>query len=100
MDRVTAVARLNSCETALRAMGVESLSLFGSTARDSAGVASDIDVVVTLPGTARGFATIGLVERIRRELTDRLGIEVDVVPEPRYSGRVKAAIDADRVRVF
>jgi predicted nucleotidyltransferase len=100
MDRVTALERLTTCEPALRALGVESLSLFGSTARDSAVEASDVDVVVRLPSTARGFAVIGLLERIRNELTDRLGTDADVVPEPRYPGRVRAAIDADRLRVF
>jgi len=100
MDRPTALARLKSCEPALRALGVESLSLFGSTARNEAEDDSDIDVVVRLPNTAQGLVVIGLVERIRDELTHHLGIEVDVVPEPRHSGRSKSAIDKDRALVF
>ena len=46
MRRDDAIRLLKSTEPELRARGVLSLSLFGSTARDEAGPDSDVDVLV------------------------------------------------------
>ena len=53
MDKQTAIARLKAHEAELRAMGVVSLSLFGSTARGDARSDSDVDVAVTIDDAAR-----------------------------------------------
>lgn len=100
MDRATAIARLKSFEPELRALGVESLSLFGSTARDEARPDSDIDVAVSLEPIVSGFEFFGRLDRVREELSQRMGIAVDVIPEPRRPNRIKAAIDKDRQLVF
>ena len=44
MERDQAIARLREHEAELKKLGVESLYLFGSTARDEAGPDSDIDL--------------------------------------------------------
>lgn len=58
---------------------VAELSVFGSTARGSAGPESDIDLIVTF----KPDAAIGLIafNRFRRELEDGLGRRVDLVPK-------------------
>ena len=58
---------------------VAELSVFGSTARGSAGPTSDIDLVVAF----KPDAAIGLIgfNRLRRELEDSLGRKVDLVPK-------------------
>ena len=58
---------------------VAELSVFGSTARGSAGPESDIDLLVAF----KPDAAIGLIafNRLRRELEDGLGRRVDLVPK-------------------
>jgi len=98
VTRAEALDRLRAGETALRAMGIERLSLFGSTARDEAGPRSDVDVAATL----RRDMKIGLVEYVdlNDQLTSILGTAVDFVSEPARRPRLQAEIDRDRVHVF
>jgi uncharacterized protein len=100
MDRATALARLKSCEAELRALGVQRLSLFGSTARNEANTESDVDVAVVIDDMRGGFQLMGLLEHIRDELTQRLGVPVDVVPHPTHPNRIKQSIEMDRAIVF
>jgi predicted nucleotidyltransferase len=100
MDRSTALTRLKSCEAELRALGVQSLSLFGSTARNEANDQSDVDVAIVLDNVRGGFQFMGRLDHIRDELTQRLGVAVDVVPEPTHPNRIKQSIDKDRAIVF
>jgi predicted nucleotidyltransferase len=51
-----AIATLRAYEPELKALGVISASLFGSVARDDAGVDSDVDVVVKL---SQNFLPVG-----------------------------------------
>ena len=44
MDRNEAITRLREHEAELKALGVQHLYLFGSTARDEAGSKSDVDL--------------------------------------------------------
>lgn len=58
---------------------VAELSVFGSTARGSAGPESDIDLIVTFkPESAVGLIAFN---RLRRELEDTLGRRIDLVPK-------------------
>jgi uncharacterized protein len=100
MERSTALTHLKSYEAELRALGVQSLSLFGSTARNEADDESDVDVAVVVDNIRGGFQLMGLLEHIRDELTHRLGVPVDVVPDPTHPNRIKRSIDKDRAIVF
>jgi uncharacterized protein len=64
------VAALRAHEAELRAAGVASLSLFGSTARGDEQETSDVDVLVRLePDPARdGFAYFGFMEQLAHRL--------------------------------
>ena len=98
MDRSTAIARLKAREPHLRALGIASLSLFGSTARGDAGPASDIDLAAHFAHDAK----VGMFRfaEIAQMLTDLLEMPVDLVGEPARSARMQQEIDRDRVRVF
>jgi predicted nucleotidyltransferase len=79
---------------------VLSASLFGSVARGQARAGSDLDVAVRLEDIPSGFATFGRLDRVRRHLSQLLGVRVDVVPEPETPGPLKNAIDKDRRLAF
>ncbi|MGO9472156.1 MAG: nucleotidyltransferase family protein [Rhodomicrobium sp.] len=102
MDRNAIIATLRGREAELRALGVVSLSLFGSAARGDATEESDIDVAVTLDpaATPRGFYYIGRLDELRDLLEAVLGRPVDLVPEPVEKPRFQQEIDRDRVRAF
>lgn len=98
MDRSTAIARLKAREPLLRSMGIASLSLFGSTAREEAGPTSDIDLAARFENDAK----VGMFRfaEIAQMLTDLLETPVDLVGEPARDARMQQQIDRDRVRVF
>ena len=61
------------------AFGARNVRIFGSVARGEAKEGSDVDVLVDLPEDVRGLAYFGLIEDLRRAISDLLGEEVDVV---------------------
>ena len=79
-------------------MGIAHLSLFGSVARDEAGVTSDVDLAVTFADPAHtGLFHYAVVSD---RLQQALGGPIDLVCEPAAKPRVQAGIDRDRVDVF
>ena len=102
MDRDTIIARLKACEAEFRQLGVESLSLFGSSARRENTGLSDVDVAVKLNRSAmpKGFRYAGRLEALRKRLEETLDCPVDLVPEPVVKTRLQEAIDRDRVVAF
>ena len=98
MTRAEALAALRAAEPELRAMGVVSLSLFGSTARDEAGPDSDVDVVARLDDDR----VRTLLDQAR--VTDRfgalLGVKVDLVSEGGIKPRFRARVEREQVHVF
>ena len=100
MYRDAALDLIKRHESELRKLGIVRLSLFGSTARDEAGSASDIDVAVRLENVPSGFAYFGRLDAITERLAQILGTSVDVVPEPAPAPRVQEAIERDRCRAF
>ncbi len=76
MRRQEIIAKLEECRDPLRRMGVRSLSLFGSLARDQASDRSDVDLLVEFD------RRIGLFDfiRVQQYLQESLGVErVDLV---------------------
>ena len=98
MDRDTALSRLKRNKASLRALGLERLSLFGSTARGEASSASDIDLAVTLDQSA-GIDLFRFAA-ISEQLARMLGAKVDLVVEPARNPRLQEQIDRDRLRVY
>ena len=96
------LGRLREQEVELRRLGVESLSLFGSVARDEERDASDIDIAVKLDPALmpRGFAYFGFLADLEERLKKALGRHVDVIPEPAKKPALQREIDRDRVIAF
>jgi hypothetical protein len=71
------IKKLASFEDELKKFSVKDLYLFGSYAREEAGEQSDLDILVEFEVGAQ----IGLFEfaRLRRQLSQLLGREVDLV---------------------
>jgi predicted nucleotidyltransferase len=102
MDRDAIIARLRLHEAEFRRLGVESLSLFGSSARGENTAQSDVDIAVKLDHgrMPTGFHYVGCLEELRERLEATLGLPVDVVPEPVRKRRFQETIDRDRVLAF
>ncbi len=101
MTKDEALARLRAREADLRGMGIERLSIFGSTARGEEHDASDVDLAAVIDydvvRTLGPFGFFGIEDRI----ADMLKTKVDFVTEPGSEApRLQAQIDRDRVRVF
>ena len=95
--RDQALTRLRGLESRLRQMGIVSLFLFGSTARDEAGPDSDVDLFGDLdPERDFGFAYFGL----SGEIGDLIGHKVDFMSRESLHPMLKERIIASGVRVF
>lgn len=67
---------------------VVEVAVFGSRARTDATPRSDLDLLVTFDSTASLFDLV----RMERELSERLGVEVDVVTPASLKPRIKDRI--------
>jgi predicted nucleotidyltransferase len=83
---------------ALRARGVIALYVFGSVAREEATRTSDVDLIVDYDPKSN-FNLIDLAA-IRRQLSDRLGVEVDVVTRNGIHRRIRDRVLGEAVRVM
>lgn len=102
MYRDEVLAKIRQDQAALRAIGVNSISLFGSVARGEERNESDIDVAVQLDTASlpSGFAYFGRIADLSERLSVVLGRNVDVVPEPTRRPDLQRSIDRDRCVVF
>jgi uncharacterized protein len=96
MRREEAIRKLSASAPQLRAAGVASLYLFGSTARDEAGDDSDVDIMVEA-GDNQRWSLVDL-GRVYGLLEDILGAEIDL--SMASSMRRKFGAVSDAVQVF
>ncbi|MDP3515023.1 MAG: nucleotidyltransferase family protein [Sulfuritalea sp.] len=75
--------------------GVTDLALFGSTARDSAGAGSDVDVLVAFDGPATSARYFG----VQFYLEDLFGCAVDLVTEKALRVELRPFIEKECVRI-
>jgi predicted nucleotidyltransferase len=73
--------------------GASNVRLFGSVARGEDTDTSDVDLLVDLDEQVGVVSLIGL----ERELSDLLGVEVDVVPAASIKPRLRDAIAAEAI---
>jgi hypothetical protein len=92
-DEVRSV--LDSHRAELTRLGVKSLRLFGSVARDEASPSSDIDLLVEFDETP----TFSTYMKLRIYLEDLLGARVDLVTESGLRDRVRPYVEKDAIRV-
>jgi predicted nucleotidyltransferase len=97
MDSREAIARLREHEADLKKMGVKTLYLFGSTARNEQTPDSDLDLFFDYEK-----GTLGLVELIRiKDTTSRLlGCKTDTMTRGSINRYVRHDVEKDAVRVF
>lgn len=89
---------LRENEEEIRAAGVESISVFGSTARGDAKDGSDVDILVKYD--RKKPMDLLLADRLRQKLTKLVGSNVDVVSEPILKPRLRDQIYRDHVVAF
>ena|SRR5215208_1760514 len=95
MRRDEALQLLKEHRAELEAMGVTSLALFGSVARDEAGPESDVDVIIDV---RRPFGLFDLA-RVHLRLEEIFGCKVDVATEGGMHQRYRERIEPDLVYV-
>ncbi len=95
MDRDTALAILRAHFAELRPLGARSLAIFGSVARNSASDESDVDILIEFdrPATFDGFM------EAKEKLESWLGRRVDLVTPKALRPRLRAAVEAEALRV-
>lgn len=98
MKKVEAIRRLKPFEHRLRARGIKALYLFGSTARDEAGEASDLDLLYEYD-PSRKFSLFDQAGAML-ELSDELGAKVGLVSRIGLRPRLRARIEGEMVRIF
>jgi uncharacterized protein len=85
-------------QVALRARGVTALYVFGSVAREQAEPRSDVDLIVEYDPKS-DFNLIDLAA-IRRQLSTRLGVKVDVVTRNGIHRRIRDRVLGEAVRIM
>ncbi len=98
MARDEIIAALRREAPLFRQEGVRSVALFGSQARGDARPDSDVDLLVDYEPTAR----VSLVDfaRLQRVLSERIGGKVQLTKTPVKRPSLRAAIEADAIRVL
>ncbi len=96
MRRVQAIEALRGHLPELRqSFGVQSLSVFGSVARDEATDTSDVDVLVDFEGDTTFDGYFGLKEALEQIL----GTKVDLATRAMLKPRVRPRIEREAVHV-
>lgn len=98
MHRPEAIARLKACEATLRARGVRSLAIFGSTSRGEAKASSDVDLLIELEENR--VVTLLDLSELKFLASDALGEPVDIALRDQLRPAYRDAIEADAIRVF
>src|SRR5688572_17881856 len=98
MNREDAIAILRQNADALKARGVCHAALFGSVARNEAGPASDLDIMIELAPDAKlnAFDYAGLKSYINSLFPGR----VDVVNRAALKTYVRGPAESDAIYVF
>ena len=96
MNRNRALALLSEHQNVLaERFGVPRLALFGSTARDTADAASDVDILVDFDGPASSQRYFG----VQFYLEDLFGCSVDLVTEKALRPELRPFIEKEAIRV-
>jgi predicted nucleotidyltransferase len=98
MRRDDAIRLLKEHEAEFRALGVRALSLFGSTVRNEATSASDVDLLVDFEEDRR-ITLFGLSE-IKFLAADVLGATADIALQRDLRPAYRAGIEAEAEKVF
>ena len=96
MKRDRVIALLNAHKATLETQfGVKTLALFGSTARNTAGSDSDLDILVGFDGPATSQRYFG----VQFYLEDLFGCAIDLVTEKALRSELRPYIEQEAVYV-
>src|ERR1700731_5381764 len=98
MNRAEALKKLHSFAGALRARGVTSLYLYGSTAKNKAGAGSDLDLFIDYEPRSK-FNAFDLVAS-KRLLQEGLGVDVDLTTCKGLHPIIRKRVEPDAKRIF
>ena len=98
MNRIEAISSLKRAADAVRRMGATGLYLYGSTGRDEATPASDLDLFIDYDPSSR-FNAFDLVG-IKLMLEDQLRVPVDLTTRDGLHPRLRARIEQSATRIF
>jgi predicted nucleotidyltransferase len=97
MKREDVIRTLRQNQAEIRRLGVRSLYLFGSTARDEAGAGSDVDLYFDFDNPRFSLIELaGLQER----LVAMLGAPTDVMSRASLHPRLRVQIEQSALQVF
>jgi predicted nucleotidyltransferase len=97
MTRDDAIRRLKEHQALLRALGVEHLYLFGSTARNEAREDSDVDLFFDHPEGSLGLFQLMEVKEAAARI---LGPKTDIMTRRSLHPILKLRIEASALQVF
>jgi uncharacterized protein len=97
MGRDQIIDTLRRHQAELKAMGVATLSLFGSVAREEQGPRSDVDLFFDYDDP--DFSLVELVA-VKRRIADILGTDADVMTRKSLRRRLRERIERNAIRVF
>ena len=102
MRRDEALRIIRAHEAEPRAMGVESVELFGSVARDEAGPDSDVDVLVKLTDEVmrQPWGPYADMEDMADRMGEWLGAKVDIATLPLQRTRFGYRVAEERFHVY
>jgi uncharacterized protein len=95
MNSAHILAKLRTDRDALNNLGVASLKLFGSAARDAAGADSDADFLVRFNGAPSYDRFMDL----KFHLEDALGMRIDLVTEDALRPEMRQSVERDALLV-
>lgn len=95
MKRDQLINILRPCEQTLKGFGIQSLSVFGSVARDEAHPGSDIDILVEFSEAP----TFDRYMDLKFYLEDCLGQTVDLVSYKMLKPQIRQTIEREAIRV-
>lgn len=96
MNREHALELLTQSKAELEVrFGVTRLALFGSLARDTATIKSDVDVLVAFDGPATSKRYFG----VQFYLEDLLGCPVDLITEKALRPELRPSIEQEQINV-
>lgn len=96
MNREQVIKILKQNQAALTELGVKSLVVFGSVARDEASADSDLDILIEFD---RKPVTFDVYMDVKIYLEDLLDVTVDLVVAETLHPRVKTFVSRDAVYV-
>lgn len=95
MQRDEILSMLKQHQATLKELGVRSLALFGSVARDEATSASDVDILVEFEPPI----TFDRYMEVKFYLEDHLGSKVDLVSWKALKPQIRALVEQEAIHV-